>query len=395
MTRVASSPLRGRAPHATLRALGLGLLLTAAPVVLPAQGSLSTLGFGYPVGGMSTRVSGTAGAFGEVDALTPVNPSTLGGVTRTVVSAQAEPEYRTLRLGTVREKTSAQRIPLVSVIFPARHGIAAGFSLASLLDRSYTINTTGTVPFGRDTLQTTDRLHVRGALGKLTAAVGWEANARLKVGLAGHLVTGDNLVARTQAFSDTLAFGSVKDTSLVTYFGTALTAGADVRLFRGLAATMSYRTSGGLDARVRDTVRASGKVPSALGASLRFDGIPGSLFVVALEQVAWSRLRGIGSNLTTAQDARNWRFGAETAGPRWRGLPILVRAGYAINQLPFSISAERVRETRWSTGLGLPLARELGTLDLSLQRANRSLPGTTARESAWLLGIGLQVRPGG
>ncbi|MBY0489206.1 MAG: hypothetical protein K2R93_05150 [Gemmatimonadaceae bacterium] len=370
-------------------------LLVAPPVALHAQGSLSTLGFGYPVGGMSTRVSGTAGAFGEVDALTPANPSALGGITRTVLSAQAEPERRTLRIGSVKETTSAQRIPLLSVIFPAGHGVAVGLSASSVLDRSYTINTTGRVLFDKDTLTTTDRLNVRGAIGKLTAGAGWQVNPRLKLGLAGHLFTGDNLVSRKQKFSDTLSFGSVTDTSQVTYFGTALTAGADVRLVKGLAATMSYRTSGGLDARVRDTVRASANVPSALGASLRYDGIPGTQFVVAMEQVAWSKMRGIGSSLTTTHDATNLRVGVETAGPKWRGLPLFVRAGFARNQLPFSINAEQVKESRWSTGLGIPLAREFGTIDFSLQRATRSLTGTTARESAWLFGVGLQVRPGG
>jgi hypothetical protein len=384
-------PMRRWARAATVVAAAI----SALPIAAQSQGSLSTLGFGYPVGGMSTRVSGTAGAFGEVDALSPINPSALGGVTRTVVSAQAEPERRTLRFGSTKETTSAQRIPLLSVIFPAGHGVAVGLSASSLLDRSYTLNTTGTVLFDKDTLTTTDRLNVRGALGKLTAGAGWQINSRFKVGLAGSLITGDNLVARKQKFSDSLSFGSVTDTSAVTYFGTAITAGADVRLIKGLAATMSYRSGGGLDARVRDTVRASANVPSALGASLRFDGIAGSQFVLAVEQVAWSKMSGIGSSLTTTHDATNVRFGVETAGPKWRGLPVSVRAGFARNQLPFSINAERVKESRWSTGLGVPLARDFGTLDFSLQRANRSLPGTTARESAWLFGIGLQVRPGG
>jgi hypothetical protein len=371
------------------------LALTLAPLTLRAQGSLSTLGFGYPVGGMSTRVSGTAGAFGEIDALTPSNPSAIGGIARTVISLQAEPEYRTLRLTGVREKTSSQRIPLISVIFPMRRGFAAGFSAASFLDRSYTLSTTGSATVDGATLTTTDVMSVRGALGKLTGSVGWQANPRLKLGVSGHLFTGNNLVARHRKFDDTLSFGSVIDTSSVTYFGSGFTVGGDVRLFKGLAGTLSYRLGNGLDALVRDTVRASAKVPGALGASLRYDGIPGSVFVAALEQVAWSKMVGLGSSLTTAQDATNWRVGAETAGPRWRGVPMLVRAGFAKNQLPFSVSAERVTESRWSGGFGLPIARDFGTLDFSLQRANRQLPGTSARESAWMFGVGLQVRPGG
>jgi hypothetical protein len=166
-----------------------------------------------------------------------------------------------------------------------------------------------------------------------------------------------------------------------------------VRLSKALAVTASYRAGGGLDARIRDTVRASANVPNVVGASVRYEGIPGSVFAAGIEQVAWSRMRALGSGRVTTQDAFNWRVGAETAGPRWRGLPVLLRAGYANNQLPFSTTAARVTEARWSAGIGLPIAREFGSLDFSLQHAARTLPGSTARESAWLIGAGLQIRP--
>jgi hypothetical protein len=378
-----------------LRFLSLTGVLMGVPGSGQAQGSLSTLGFGYPVAGASTRVSGTAGAFGEIDALSPLNPAAVGGVLRTVVSVQAEPEFRTLRVGALRERTRSQRIPLVSVIFPARRGIAVGFSASSFLDRSYTLRTTGTVGIGGTEVNTNDILDVRGSIGQLRGAVGWQINQRFKVGLGGHLFTGDNLVARVRTFPDTLAFGGIEDTSQVTYFGTGVSIGGEAVIGKGLAATMSYRAGGGLDARVRDTVRANANVPSQLGGSLRYEGIPGSTFALAVEQISWSRMRGIGSSRNNIQDATNWRFGAETVGPRWRGMPMLLRAGFARNQLPFSTSTARVTETRWSTGMGVPIARDFGTIDLSVQRASRVLGGSNARESAWLLGIGLQVRPGG
>ena len=85
-------------------------LLGAQP--LAAQGTLSALGFGYPVGGTSTRAAATAGAFGEFDLMSPINPAVLGGLSRTFLTAQTEPEFRTLRFGAVQEKTTAQRVPL-------------------------------------------------------------------------------------------------------------------------------------------------------------------------------------------------------------------------------------------------------------------------------------------
>lgn len=372
--------------------------LALVALVLPdvaahAQGSLSTLGFGYPVGGLSIRAGGTAGAFGEFDAITPHNPAALGGLPRMVVSVQAEPEYRTLRLAGASERTTSQRIPLIAIGFPMRRGFAAGFSAGSFLDRSYTLRTTGSAVIEGATLVTNDVLDVRGAIGDLRAAVGWQVNDRVRVGLGGHLFTGENLVARERTFNDTLSFGSVLDSSRVEYFGTAFSVGGEARVLKNVVGTLSYRLGNGLDARVRDTVRTSANVPDRAAVSLRYDGIRGSVFAVSLEQVSWSKMKGLGSTLTTASDATNWSAGGEVAGPKMRGLPTLVRAGFARSTLPFSVTTQSVKESRWSTGFGLPIAGEGATLDLSLQRATRALSGTGAKESSWLIGVGLQVRP--
>ena len=76
-----------------------------------------------------------------------------------------------------------------------------------------------------------------------------------------------------------------------------------------------------------------------------------------------------------------------------RGLPLLVRAGYARNELPFGVQGQIAKENRLTAGLGLPVAGEDATLDLSVQRANRTMSGSGFKESAWLLGIGIQIRP--
>jgi hypothetical protein len=363
------------------------------PATLMAQGSLSTFGFGYPVNGMSTRVSGTAGAFGEIDPLSPINPGAIGGTRNTVLSAQAEPEHRTLTFGSVREKTSSQRIPLLAMIFPAGKGVAVGVSARGFLDRSYTTTTTGSAIIDGNTLPTNEQLIMRGSIGDIRTAIGWQIGTWARVGVGGHIFTGENTAVRERTFADTLQFGSTLDSSRVTYFGTALSLGGEVRLFKGMAAAASYRAGNSFEARIRDTTRASGSVPARLGGTLRYDGIPGSTFAVGFEQVKWSDMRGMASSRTTASDALNYYGGAEVAGPRMRGVPVLVRVGYARNELPFSASAARVNETRFSGGLGLPIAREAASLDFSIQRANRALAGTATKESAWLLGIGLQIRP--
>jgi len=376
-------------------ALAAIAMSAVAPVDGAAQGTISGLGFGYPVGGVSTRAAGTAGSFGEFDAVSPRNPASIGGLGRTLIAAQTEPEFRTLRFGAVKERTTAQRVPLLMVAFPARHGIGVALSAATFLDRSYTTVTKGAVTIGGTTLITDDRSDVRGSIADLRGAVGWRVNPRLSVGVAGHLFTGDNVVAISRTFPDTTAFGSVLDSSRVTYFGNGVSVGGELLLVKGLSASASYRAGGGIESRVRDSVRSRADVPNRLGASLRYDGLPGSIFAVGIERQDWTSMQGLGSSLVQAHDVMNWHAGAEVGGPRLLGSSLQLRVGYANNTLPFGLNAQTVRESRITTGFGVPLARDLVSLDFSLQRANRTLGGGGAKESAWLVGLGVQIRPGG
>lgn len=373
--------------------LTAAVMATLAGTNANAQGSLSGLGFGYPVGGTSTRASATGGAFAEFDPLSPINPASLGGLARTVLTAQTEPEFRTMRLGSTREKSTAQRVPLVMLAVPVRAGVAVGISASTLLDRSYSTVTSGEVIFDGSPIGTVDEIDVRGSIGDLRAGAGWRINDRFSVGFGAHLITGENLVARVRSFDDTTRFGTVIDSSRAVYFGTALSIGGEWRLIKGLAAMASYRKGGSLDARVRDTVRSEAKVPNRLGLAVRYDGIPGTVFAVGLDRQDWSRMRGLGSDLVQPRDATNWHAGAESAGPKWRGLPLLVRAGYARNNLPFGVGGNVVNESRLTAGFGVPIAREQASIDFSVQRANRTLVNGGAKESAWMLGVGVQIRP--
>jgi hypothetical protein len=374
-------------------AFGAVTLLAVAAGSARAQGGLSVLGFGYPVGGTSTRAAATGGSFGEFDALSPMNPASLGAVERTVITVQTEPEFRTLRLGGTKEYSSAQRVPLLNLVFPVGHGVAVGVSGTTFLDRSYTTITTDNLVIDGASAVSTDRTDVRGSIGDMRAAVGWHVNSRFSVGLGGHLFTGNNLVAVSRTFADTLKFGNVNDTSSVVYFGTGLSVGGEWRVSKGFAATLSYRRGGGIESRVRDTIRTKANIPDRVGFGVRYDGIPGSVFAFSINQQDWSRMRALGSTAVQPRSATDWNVGAEVSGPRMRGAASMVRAGFAHNALPFGLSGSVVNETRFTAGLGLPLSREAAVLDLSVQRANRTLVTGSAKESAWMLGIGMQIRP--
>ena len=374
----------------------VALVLIVAAAVVPiaaAQGTIGTQGFGYPVGGGSVRTNGSGGAFAEFDALTPTNPAALGGIGRTVITAQTEPELRTLTANGVSERSALQRVPLIMLIFPSRRGVAIGISATSFLDRTFSTTTVGNAVIDGNPVPTTDQTDIKGAINDLRAAAGWQISPRFRVGAAGHLFTGENRANRERTFADTLALGSVLDSSRVTYFGTAFSVGGEATLGKGFTALGSYRRGNELNARIRDTIVSKASVPTRTGIALRYDGIVGSVFAVGMEQISWSQMQSLGSSTTTATDAMNWHAGAEVAGPKFRGLPLLVRAGYARNELPFGVVGQTARENRLTAGLGVPVAGEDATLDLSVQRANRTMSGSGFKESAWLLGIGIQIRP--
>jgi hypothetical protein len=96
------------------------------------------------------------------------------------------------------------------------------------------------------------------------------------------------------------------------------------------------------------------------------------------------------------RDAPEYMLGVEALGPRLGDVPTLFRLGGRQRTLPFGLAGAEVRERAYSAGAGLPFAGGRALFDLALQRAARSLEGTTtvdARERAWTVSVGLTVRP--
>jgi len=81
------------------RSISVGLtvgLVAMLASVASAQAALSTQGFGFPTGQLSSRAWGTGGSIAEVDPLSPVNPATLSMIGTRLINFQIEPEYRSV-----------------------------------------------------------------------------------------------------------------------------------------------------------------------------------------------------------------------------------------------------------------------------------------------------------
>ena len=369
--------------------------LAAMPALVRAQGTLSTQGFGYPTGGMSTRALGTGGAVTEFDPLSSTNPAALPSIGGGALYVQLEPEYRQLSVGAGSERARIARHPLAFVAVPLRSNLMGGVSVSNLLDRSFETNERRMQIIGNETLGTTNFFKSDGAIGDVRVALAWVPAAWLRLGVAGHAITGDNRLRNTQQFDDSVRFATIEDTSTVTYVGTAVSAGATIFVRSALGLSASYRRGGSMSVKRADTTLGKANVPDRMSFSVAFIGIRGTTIAARTSKDTWSRMRGLGSPSLPISEEWDTSVGADILGPRFASRAIQVRAGARWRTLPFGLATSAVRERSASFGLGTLFARGRIGLDVSGIRALRDPVNSAVdlRETAWTVSAGLTVRP--
>jgi len=367
------------------------VLAVAAAAPLTAQGALSVQGFGYPVGQLSTRVAGTAGALAEVDAGSPVNPASLLSAGRSIFSIQIDPEFRQVKVGGNTVNTTTVRFPVISIGSRLLTKGFVGVSFATLLDRTWDAAYSDTVTVAGDRVRSTVSTSVRGAVNDARLAFGWQFAEKLQAGLAIHAITGASRVRLARAFTDSATFGPLSQNSVLSYGGSAVSAGVVTIPVPHLSVAASVRLGGAMSTRSGDSVATRATVPNRYGASLTYDGIPGSQMVLRINHEQWSRLRSLGSSALQVHDATELSAGVDFAGPKFQGLPTQVRLGARTRDLPFGWNGHTVSERTFAVGGGVPFARGWAMLDVSLQRALRTAGGVTERGT--ILSVGLSVRP--
>lgn len=369
------------------------LSLAAVPRMARAQGSLSTQGFGYPTGQISTRSLGAGGALAEIDPLSVTNPAALLDFGGAALYFQAEPEYRTIRRGGASERATIARYPLVAATIPLTSTLFAGLSVSSLLDRSFESTTRGTVVLPDTSIGTTNVFKSDGSVSDLRLALAWAPLPWIRLGVAGHAISGDNRLRNTETFDDTVRFSRLVDTTTLSYVGNAYSAG--VVLYAGSAASFaaSYRRGGVLSLKHGDTTKSEARVPSRLSLGAAYLGLRGSSIAVRTSREQWSDMRGLGSPGLRIADNWDTSVGADVVGPRFLGRTFQLRAGGRWRTLPFGALGADVKEKSFSFGAGVPLARGRAALDLAGIRATRDAASAALTESAWTLSLGLTLRP--
>ena len=370
----------------------LAAVALALPAATHAQGTLSTLGFGYPTGQLSTRALGAGGALGEMDPLSASNPAAIGYLGGSAVYFQADPEYRTLHVGTASEKTSIARFPLIVGSIPLGPRLMLGLTASNFLDRSFETATRGVQTVGDTSLGVSNAFKSDGAMGDVRAALAWAPQNWLHLGGALHAITGDNRIRNTQVFDDSVRFARLVDTATVGYTGSAQSVGFEVVAGSYGSIAGSYRHGGPLASKRGDTTLANARVPNRLAVGAQFVGIRGVTIAARSAKENWTSMRSLGSASLRPVDAWDNSVGVDLMGPKYQDKVLQLRGGYRWRTLPFGTKTSDVTEKSVSLGAGTLLARGRAALDVAAIRASRSA-GAGLSETSTTLSIGVTVRP--
>jgi hypothetical protein len=367
------------------------LVAFAAPAAF-AQANLSSQGFGFPTGQLSTRALSTGGAVAEIDAFTQVNPATIALHPTRIVMFQIEPEFRTVKTNATSERTNLARYPNVFAAIPVGSNWVVSAGASTLLDRTSTtqFQTTQTITGGEQVPMTTN-YRVDGAMSDVRLAAAWNARPWLRIGVGAHGVTGHNLVSITQAFTDTARFSSFNQSLVIGFSGAAASAGVQVAS-KAWTLGLSGRAGGKLTASVEDTVLSRAHVPSRFGATLAYTGIANSAIAVRASHDGWSALNGLGSTQAKGVDAWDTSLGADVAGPRMGNRVLFLRGGVRVRTLPFQAEGNDVTEQSITGGLGTTFANGRVITDFAAVYADRTAH-IAASERAWTLSFGISIRP--
>lgn len=379
-----------------MRRLAFALLATAAGAASAAgQGTLSGQGFGYPLGGLSTRALASGGAAGEFDPRSARNPAAIASGFRSGIYIQYDPEFRQVDLGANRDNTVVPRFATIGLLFPIRSRFVLGASAHSLLDRTWSTRVRSGQRLGPDSVLFTETNRSSGAINESRLSLAFAPhNGKVSFGASINLITGENRLTLRREFDDSLRYGTLARSLTLAYSGTGVSAGVLLTPVPWFSLAASARKGGNISLRVEDTLRTEASVPDRLGLAARFDAIPGVVLMASADRVSWSQLNGLGSAQAGGRDAWDYGVGADfTSGPRDRRLSRVVYSlGVRERDLPFAALGAGVSERLYSGGFSAPVAGGRASLDVAVMRAVREA-STAVSERAWQLSVGFTVRP--
>lgn len=376
-----------------MRKLLVAIAVLALSSRLEAQGALSLQGLGFPTGGMSARAEATGGGVADFDPLSLVNPASLVAVGSSSLFFQYSPEFRRVTAGSNTAKTTTARFPLISGALPMGQSWTLGLGASTFLDRSSETSLVRQMPVGAptDLVNVTERNKVLGAINDVRLGLAWAATPGFHIGVGAHVFAGSNRVIFSRLFPDSTKYLSTSESGRISFAGFAGSLGIEYRPSRVIGFALTGRKGGDLRAQLSDSAIGSGRIPDHYSGSVTYEGITGAVVSARVAHDAWSSLGPLSSN-TKAFDGWDTGAGIEVSGPSLMQRIITLRAGARVRTLPFGFNGDKVSETSFAGGVGLPLSRNRAGFDFSVQHASRTTSGDV-KERGFILSFGLRVTP--
>ena len=365
---------------------------------LPAQGTISLQGFGYPPGQLTVRAATSGGGLGEFDQAATLNPAALMNWGVAGAYIQYSPERRSTSVGGVSAKTTVARFPVFAIGLPAGARYTFGISASTLLERNFSTSVAARQLIRSDSVTTTSNTDARGALNIVQFGGAMQVTRWLRFGSAIGVVTGENrvktvrsIVADTGVRVDTVSYGTITEQGTATFGGTAWSFGVDVAPTKKLSLAASGRLGFRMRADLNDSTRRNADVPNRAGAAVRWE-IGGSNLAARYNWEGWSAMKGLGGT-SPVFDTREFGVGAEVPGPKVPGGQMLIRIGARSRNLPYGVSGRQPDENIVGGGLGFPIGFGRAQLDLGLERASRKVPGLDGvKENGMIVSFGFRLR---
>ena len=382
--------------------------MSALTATAAAQSSqFGIRGLGLPGRELSARSLALGGGYGLFDGESSLNPATLSTLTTSTAMFTSAGSWGTATNPLGSSTSRDTRFPQVLVGGPIPgHPFAIGVSYSLYTDRDFTVVSDGVASPRGVNVPVHDTLSSRGGIDDLRLGVSWRAGSTLALGAGLHFLTGSNRLASRRFWEDT-TYHSPSESAELSYTGIGLSIGALWQPVRAVQIAGSFRHDGPVTVN-RDSTGVGQvllpsstigvvKLPTTLAGAIRLTPNPRVSLMASVLSRNWS----VADSSLLAQGAPGARNTFEINGgielfrdlKRPNKYPLRLGAWNAT--LPFLLASDvQPTEHGLSIGTGRRFAADRGGFDFAIARVWRS-QGSSYRETAWLVTVGLSVRPGG
>lgn len=374
------------------------LLLVLVPFPLVAQSSqFGVRGFGLPGRELSARGMGTSGGFALFDPESSRNPAAIAAFTTFTAGFTGLQNWRTSANPAGEATVKSNRFPQVFLGGRVgRSNVWVAGSISNYTDRDFRLATRDTIDLRGAPVEVFDTVGSTGGLNDLRLAAAWALNPKVTVGAAIHAVTGSNRLTVRRGFSDSL-YAPIRESAELEYGTFGVSGGLWARPGGGVALALTARIDGSTDIDVdsSDVSLARVGLPATVSAGALWTASRQLSLAGQATWRSWGRasegIEAIGG--TGASNTLEVAGGLELYRDEAHPFRFPLRAGIHWAQLPFPLEVGGdPSEFGVSAGTGTRFANDRGGVDVALERVWRR-EGSDYTESAWLLTLGISVRP--